>query len=113
MDNGSEFVEKLTQSWRAANGIEFKYKQPGKPMQNAYIEKFNKTYRECVLDAYMFDKLDEVREVKAEWMEYYITIALTMPWEAFHPEFTANKWAALWGSVPLRLHLRSTTPQRL
>jgi putative transposase len=71
MDNGPEFVAKLAGQWSEANNIVFKYIEPGKPMQNAYIERFNKTYREEILDAYLFDTLEEVRDVTAEWLEDY------------------------------------------
>jgi putative transposase len=71
MDNGPEFVAKITRAWSEANEIEFKYIEPGKPMQNGYIERFNKSYREGVLDAYLFDSLDEVREVSQLWVDDY------------------------------------------
>lgn len=50
------------------NEIEFKYIQSGKPSQNAYIERFNRTYRDKVINAYSFDSLNEVREITESFM---------------------------------------------
>lgn len=71
MDNGPEFVAKLAQSWSKANEIAFKYIEPGKPMQNGYVERFNRSYREGVLDAWLFDNIDEVREATQSWLDDY------------------------------------------
>ena len=47
------------------------YIQPGKPNQNAYIERFNRTFREEVLDQHLFARLDDVREAAWWWMLQY------------------------------------------
>ena len=47
------------------------YIQPGKPAQNGYIERFNRTFREDILDQYIFTNLEQVREISSEWMVMY------------------------------------------
>ena len=50
-----------------------RYIQPGKPQQNAFIERFNRTYRTEVLDAYVFTHLAQVRAVSADFLHTYNT----------------------------------------
>ena len=64
VDNGSEFIAKVFKQWCSRNQIEIRYIQPGKPMQNAYVERFNRTFREDVLDAYIFEDINQVRKCK-------------------------------------------------
>lgn len=73
MDNGPEFVSALFEIWCGQQGIELCYIQPGKPTQNAYIESFNGIYRRHILDAHLFESLDDVRQITAEWMIHYNT----------------------------------------
>ena len=72
-DNGPEFLGAPFTEWAKANGMVIRYIQPGKPNQNAYIERFNRTFREEVLDQHMFVRLDDVREAAWWWMLDYNT----------------------------------------
>jgi len=71
VDNGPEFISTAFVSYCNQKGIKIKYIQPGKPVQNGYIERMNRTIREDVLDAYLFENLEQVRELTQKWMEDY------------------------------------------
>ena len=71
LDHGPEFLADRFASWCVDRGIARQYIQPGKLNQNAFIERFNWTYHHEVLDAYVFESLDQVWEISAQWMQEY------------------------------------------
>ena len=71
VDNGPEFLSGDFVTWAESAGMMIQYIQPGEPNQNAYIERFNRTYRDEVLNLYLFHNLAEVREMTYWWMIDY------------------------------------------
>lgn len=71
LDNGPEFISAALRQWAQHRGIELIHIQPGKPTQNAYIERFNRTFRTEVLDRYVFTNLNEVRRMAEDWRHRY------------------------------------------
>jgi len=67
VDNGPEFLSGDFVAWAEQAGITIQYIQPGQPNQNAYVERFNRTYREEFLSLYLFRNLNEVREGTHRW----------------------------------------------
>lgn len=73
-DNGPEFISAALGEWCEGQGIVLHWIQPGKPTQNAYVERFNGSFRREVLDAYLFTTLRQVRQLLEEWMLDYNTL---------------------------------------
>jgi putative transposase len=71
MDNGPELIAQELLDWCERKGVEPRHIQPGKPNQNAYVERYNRSFRDEVLDAYVFEDLEQVRELSAEWLRMY------------------------------------------
>ena len=71
VDNGPEFTSFHFRSFCKRHDIHIAYIEPGKPTQNAFIERFNRSYRTEVLDVYIFKTLKEVREISHAWIEDY------------------------------------------
>jgi putative transposase len=73
VDNGPEFIAQKLEQWcsHPDRNIKLKFIQKGKPNQNGYVERFNRTYREEVLSNFVFETLREVRTITHAWMWVY------------------------------------------
>ena len=70
-DNGPEFISKAMDQWAYEKRVDLKFIQPGKPVQNAFIESFNGKFRFECLDVHWFQDLNHAREIIGNWrMEY-------------------------------------------
>ncbi|HHU93638.1 MAG TPA: transposase family protein, partial [Alcaligenaceae bacterium] len=67
LDNGPEFISFKLMDWCEKNEVKIQYIQPGKPQQNAFIERFNGTFRREFLNAYLFESLHQVRDMAWFW----------------------------------------------
>jgi putative transposase len=73
VDNGPEFTSTEFMHWAERHQVKIDYIQPGCPYQNAYIERFNRTYRDEVLGCYWFTNLKEVKQYTDDWITVYNT----------------------------------------
>jgi putative transposase len=71
MDNGPELISLALAQWAEEHGVMLEFIKPGKPTQNAFIERFNRTYRTEILDFYLFRTLNEAREITECWLTEY------------------------------------------
>lgn len=70
-DNGSEFTSRAFDGWAYAREVRIDYIQPGKPVQNCFVESFNGTFRDDCLNAHWFVSLDRARVTIEGWRKEY------------------------------------------
>ena len=71
VDNGPEFISNAFRLWCQDHHVQIQYIQPGKPVQNGFIERFNRSYRSELLDAWIFTSIRQVRKMSDKWREEY------------------------------------------
>jgi putative transposase len=68
VDNGPEYVSDVLRTWAETHDIALMHIQPGKPQQNAYIERYNRTVRHEWLNQYVFRNIREVQDTATQWL---------------------------------------------
>ena len=70
-DNGPEFISGQLVNWATKNRITLLFIQPGKPTQNAYIERFNRTARHEWIDLHQFESIEHAQYLATKWLWTY------------------------------------------
>ena len=78
-DNGSEFTSRAFDAWAYARGVKIEFIQPGKPMQNGFIESFNGTFRDECLNLHWFLSLTDAKQAIEAWRRDYNKSGPTAP----------------------------------
>ena len=71
VDNGPEFAGRELDRWAYENGVKLHFIQPGKPMQNGYIESFNGKFRNECLNEHWFPSVNNARQMTEDWRQSY------------------------------------------
>ena len=71
VDNGPEYISGTLMEWAEKQGVRLEHIQPGKPQQNAYIERYNRTVRGEWLGQYIFETIEEAQDQATEWLWTY------------------------------------------
>ena len=71
LDNGPEFSGNALDAWACQHGVTLHFIQPGKPVQNAFIESFNGRFRDECLNEHWFVTLQEAQVVIEAWRREY------------------------------------------
>lgn len=71
LDNGPECTSKAMFFWSERTGVKLSFIQPGKPMQNGFIESFNGKFRDECLNEHWFTSLEEARRIIEKWRTHY------------------------------------------
>ena len=74
VDNGPEFRGRVLDRWAYQTGVKLHFIEPGKPMQNGFVEGFNSTFRDQCLNEHWFTSIAEAREKIEQWRQIYNTI---------------------------------------
>jgi putative transposase len=77
-DNGPEYVSGALLAWAVKRQIRIDYIQPGKPQQNAYVERFNRTVRYDWLNQTIFGTIEEVQNTATDWQWTYNNVRPNM-----------------------------------
>lgn len=94
-DNGPEMSSREFMDWAYKNHIDVEYIQPGKPIQNAFVESFNSRFRDECLNEELFHDLNDAKKKIEKWRKYYneerphSSIGMKTP-NAFEKEFEEN-----------------------
>ncbi len=71
LDSEPEPTADLLVAWSEQHGVKLLFIQPGKPNQNVFIERFNRSFRQDVLDAWLFNAVSEVQAAANDWLTDY------------------------------------------
>ena len=71
VDNGPEYISGKLLEWAEKQGIAIQHIQPGKPQQNAYIERYNRTVRHEWLDRHIIENIEEAQDFATQWLWTY------------------------------------------
>jgi putative transposase len=93
-DNGPEYISELVAQWAAKRGVVLWFIQPGNPQQNAYVERFNRTMREELLSANLFDSIEQAQDAATKWQWIYNNDRPSMALNGLTPIQCLNKFKA-------------------
>ena len=79
VDNGPEFAGKALDGWAYDRGVGLHFIEPGKPVQNAYIESFNGKFRDECLNEHWFSSIPEAQAIIEAWRVDYNTVRPRRP----------------------------------